>query len=96
MNDSITKRRGPSFPAVSKVFRRGRDSHRRVLFTVLTAVFAFSICGNAFGQHKKFIIVIDPGHGGKDPGAISGKMLEKDLNLEVALSLGSLILREMK
>ena len=28
------------------------------------------------------IIVVDPGHGGKDPGTISGDIYEKDLNLQ--------------
>jgi N-acetylmuramoyl-L-alanine amidase len=43
------------------------------------------------------VIVIDPGHGGKDPGAIGlNKTREKDINLEVALKLGNLIEREMK
>lgn len=38
---------------------------------------------------KKIIIAIDPGHGGKDPGAISkkGRMMEKKINLNVALKL---------
>ena len=38
-------------------------------------------------------VVIDPGHGGKDPGALSGngKYKEKDITLSVALKLGSLI-----
>lgn len=35
-------------------------------------------------------IVLDPGHGGSDPGAVAGKVLEKDLNLQV-----SKILKEM-
>ena len=36
-------------------------------------------------------IVIDPGHGGNDPGAISAvhKVKEKDLNLDLALKLGN-------
>lgn len=36
-------------------------------------------------------IVIDPGHGGSDPGAVSitQKAEEKDLNLDLALKLGS-------
>lgn len=36
-------------------------------------------------------VVIDPGHGGHDPGAIYGKMKEKDINLDLALRLGKRI-----
>ncbi|MDR0385414.1 MAG: N-acetylmuramoyl-L-alanine amidase [Prevotellaceae bacterium] len=36
-------------------------------------------------------VVIDPGHGGKDPGAIGKKVYEKEINLAVALGLGKLI-----
>jgi N-acetylmuramoyl-L-alanine amidase len=96
MNDSMTERRPSSSKAMVKASRKGNSVLRMVRYIVLTAVFAFSICGAALGQHKNFIIVIDPGHGGKDPGATHGQMLEKEINLKVALSLGSLILREMK
>ena len=35
-----------------------------------------------------FLIVIDPGHGGSDPGKVSDTgLLEKDINLEIALLL---------
>lgn len=68
----------------------------RVSSIVLTALFAFSICGNVAAQHKKFILVIDPGHGGEDPGALNGRLFEKDLNLQVALALGARIEKEMK
>lgn len=35
-----------------------------------------------------FLIVIDPGHGGSDPGKVSDNgLLEKDINLEIALLL---------
>ena len=40
---------------------------------------------------KDFIVVIDPGHGGNDPGAIGKIGKEKDINLKVALRLGELI-----
>ncbi len=36
-------------------------------------------------------IVIDAGHGGKDPGAINGKIYEKEITLSIALKLGELI-----
>ena len=35
-------------------------------------------------QGKPFTVVIDPGHGGMDPGAIRGKVQEKDVALGVA------------
>lgn len=40
---------------------------------------------------KKKIIVIDAGHGGKDPGAIFSAILEKGLNLDIAKRLGKLL-----
>jgi N-acetylmuramoyl-L-alanine amidase len=36
-------------------------------------------------------IVIDPGHGGKDPGAVYGKVREKKIVLDIALKLGNYI-----
>ena len=35
------------------------------------------------------IITIDPGHGGRDSGAIAGRIYEKDLNLEISYQLKS-------
>ncbi|NDV65046.1 N-acetylmuramoyl-L-alanine amidase [Bacteroides sp. 224] len=40
---------------------------------------------------KDFIVVIDAGHGGKDPGAVGKISKEKDINLKVALKLGDRI-----
>ena len=65
--------------------------HARVLSLALTAIFAFSHIENTHAQNKIFTIVIDPGHGGNDPGAVSGKLLEKELNLAVAKKFGELI-----
>lgn len=39
----------------------------------------------------KFILVIDPGHGGKDPGAIGRFSREKNINLAVAKAFGQLV-----
>ena len=40
---------------------------------------------------RDFTVVIDPGHGGRDPGALGRKGKEKAINLSVALKLGKLI-----
>lgn len=46
-------------------------------------------------QTGKFRILIDPGHGGKDPGAVKkGSSKEKDLNLAVAKILYDLLKKE--
>jgi N-acetylmuramoyl-L-alanine amidase len=37
------------------------------------------------------IIVVDPGHGGSDPGAEAGNVQEKNLNLDIALKLRDLL-----
>jgi N-acetylmuramoyl-L-alanine amidase len=44
-----------------------------------------------FPSEPQFVVVIDPGHGGKDPGAVRGVYKEKDINLSVAIMLGSFI-----
>lgn len=38
-----------------------------------------------FNHEKKKVVVIDAGHGGTDPGAVSGSRIEKTLNLNIAL-----------
>lgn len=39
------------------------------------------------------LIFVDPGHGGDDPGAVSGTMVEKELNLKVGLALRDFLIR---
>lgn len=50
----------------------------------------------ARSSQKKFTVVIDAGHGGKDPGAHGHRAKEKDINLAVALRLGKLISSDKK
>ena len=47
-------------------------------------------------EPKKFTVVIDAGHGGKDPGALGKSSQEKDVALAVALNLGKLIQDSLK
>ncbi len=39
-------------------------------------------------------IMIDPGHGGKDPGAMWGRLKEKNINLKLAKILGAMLARQ--
>jgi len=43
---------------------------------------------------KPFTVVIDPGHGGKDPGAVSFGVREKDVVLAIGKKLGRFIAEE--
>lgn len=40
-------------------------------------------------------IILDPGHGGHDPGAMQGKLREKDITLDVALRLKQILESEL-
>ena len=43
---------------------------------------------NGSGEKKKYIVCVDPGHGGTDPGKVGIKgQLEKDINLAIAKKL---------
>ena len=47
-------------------------------------------------QYKIHTVVIDAGHGGKDPGAIGKRAYEKDIALAIALKLGNYIKTNLK
>ena len=40
---------------------------------------------------KRPVVALDPGHGGKDPGAMANGLREKDVNLKVGLLLRSIL-----
>ncbi len=63
---------------------------KRSLFLSLTMIL-LSCCSIVSATNPPFVVVIDPGHGGKDGGAVRDKYREKEINLKVALALGQLI-----
>lgn len=67
----------------------------RKLFILFVALFAVAFVQAQNSRAGVNVIVIDAGHGGAFPGAIYGKVKEKDLNLKVALKLGALIEKEL-
>ena len=58
-----------------------------LMFIVIGVTTRFGIGGDG-------LIVLDPGHGGSDPGAIYAEVNEKDVNLEVALKTAQLLKNE--
>lgn len=70
-----------------------------LLFFKITALLTFSIflTENSFSAgtngkiNKPMIVIIDPGHGGKDPGAVNKGIQEKDVVLGIGLKLGKYI-----
>ena len=66
------------------------DTHKYlVLFFVLSLFFSNPF--ESYSQNDKFIVVIDAGHGGKDPGGVANGYREKDVALNVSLLLGKLL-----
>ena len=62
--------------------------------TALVAILLlFAFAPVSGGANKKFTLVIDAGHGGKDTGAPGTYSKEKDINLTVALAFGGYVER---
>ncbi|MBR6759987.1 MAG: N-acetylmuramoyl-L-alanine amidase [Alistipes sp.] len=72
---------------------------KRLFWYVILAFFISLRSEVLFAQTQAedtFVIVIDAGHGGRAfPGATYGGVMEKDINLAVALKLGALIEKEL-
>lgn len=66
-------------------------SKRISLFLIMFCLFALA----SVSAKDKFTVVIDPGHGGKDVGAVGAISNEKSINLNIALALGNLIERNL-
>ncbi len=58
---------------------------------VKAAFAAFLMCVGSAVYAQNFKVVLDPGHGGKDPGAMRGNFVEKKIVLDVALKVGELL-----
>jgi N-acetylmuramoyl-L-alanine amidase len=67
----------------------------KILLILTVPLNLYSQDRNRGGSETEFTgvrtVVIDAGHGGKDPGALGRYMYEKTINLAVALNLGRLI-----
>lgn len=62
--------------------------NKKIQFCLFTMMVFVVSC---MAANKKFTLVIDPGHGGKDHGAIGVYSREKDLTLKFGLAFGKLV-----
>lgn len=63
----------------------------RLLLLFLGVFLLFFTTKGVMAQERTFTVVIDPGHGGKDPGAVGSSSKEKDIVLSVGRKVGKLI-----
>ena len=67
------------------------------IINIIVIILLFSIVdkelsNEAINNILPITICVDPGHGGKDGGAIYGDYIEKDINLEISLKLNDILL----
>ncbi len=62
-----------------------------ILFLFLIFGYMYSTYCQTVNEFKLKTVVLDPGHGGNDPGAVYAGYKEKDITLNVALALGEMI-----
>ena len=64
----------------------------RIFFVILFQFYFFYSFGqNTSTLNSQFTVVIDAGHGGKDPGNTGNGFIEKDIALKISISLGKLL-----
>ena len=71
-----------------------KAGQKNIFLIALSTLLLVGWLSSASAQQQRASIskvVIDPGHGGKDPGTVYKTLLEKDINLAVAQRLGDLI-----
>ncbi len=69
------------------------------IIRIINALLLLLFCSEVlFAQNSleraPFVVVLDAGHGGKDPGTVSGKNYEKTVVLNVVLAVGKILERE--
>lgn len=69
------------------------------LLTIVVLLIAF-VLSSAFvedlsAQKRNFVLVLDAGHGGRDPGAVGKISREKDITLSVVKKVGALVERNI-
>jgi N-acetylmuramoyl-L-alanine amidase len=65
-------------------------------FALATIIMPVTLWSQPVPEENEWVVVIDAGHGGKDPGAVGAISREKNINLAVALKAGKYISENLK
>lgn len=68
-----------------------RANIQNIILTIIVILSSSTIFSQKNEPYRLKKVVIDAGHGGKDPGAVGKKSYEKDITLKLALKLGQYI-----
>lgn len=85
-NDPITNKTSMTFNAKTKLYYEVVTRNYDNGDLINTAI---TLLRPAADNEK--LVVIDPGHGGFESGAVSGSILEKNLNLDISLKLNAIL-----
>ncbi len=78
----------------TQLLNKNKMTIKHSLIFVFLIAFLFNY-PSIFAQKKEFIVVLDAGHGGKDPGKIGyNHAKEKDIALKIVLQVGEILERE--
>jgi N-acetylmuramoyl-L-alanine amidase len=61
----------------------------RALLLALVTLVALAGSSSVGSAEVPLLICIDPGHGGTEPGAVNGSLIEKDINLDVSMAVAA-------
>jgi len=83
---------------MSRIYKNGK-LYTYYIYSAIFLLFIFIINIHTTNGNKnsgKWIIVLDPGHGGKDPGALGSFSQEKNINLAIALKTGEYLTKNVQ
>lgn len=80
------------------VYKNGKR-YTLYIYSIVFLLFSVCLCSGTPAGTKtngQWVIVLDPGHGGRDPGALGSFSREKDINLAIALKTGEYLTKNLK
>lgn len=78
---------------MSPNFHNEKGSFLRVLYVLFFLVFLTANMLNGQRNEDQFVVVLDAGHGGHDPGNLGNGYLEKNIALNIVLNAGAILER---